>query len=306
MLVSSRSLGQQVSSPLIVMRPRAFRRLVSATQTETRSSSSSSSTRLWRPGVVHLQVRPRRFDAVYSASATPTGPAHNLNRPSHQSCRFLSTDSIRSRLQALETAQLEKFRTENAAAWEALEAQLEHIDPSAVKPPVRKKRSSGVEALASSVNGTPGSAEDVAEQMQEDEEPVDPPQPRQLQLYFLGNFLPFLAFGFLDNTIMLVFGEFFDAYLGAFLGISTMAAAALGNIVGDVSGIWLGGTVEYLAGLHVDDHRLTSRQMKLHEVQRMKTVAMATGIFTGCLLGMFPLLFTKSREERERAAEDGA
>lgn len=69
-----------------------------------------------------------------------------------------------------------------------------------------------------------------------------------MKLYFLGNFLPFLGFGFFDNALMLVFGDLFDCYLGASLGISTLAAAAMGNIVGDVSGIWLGGTVEYFVG----------------------------------------------------------
>ncbi len=75
-----------------------------------------------------------------------------------------------------------------------------------------------------------------------------PPTTNQMQLYFLSNFLPFLGFGFFDNSIMLLCGDFFDSYLGTALGISTLTAAALGNVVGDVSGIWLGGTVEFIVG----------------------------------------------------------
>ena len=37
------------------------------------------------------------------------------------------------------------------------------------------------------------------------------------------------GFGFLDNLIMIMAGEYIDLTLGATLGISTMAAAALGK-----------------------------------------------------------------------------
>ena len=40
--------------------------------------------------------------------------------------------------------------------------------------------------------------------------------------------IPFLGFGFLDNTIMLCAGEYIDVTLGSVLGISTLTAAALG------------------------------------------------------------------------------
>ena len=39
-----------------------------------------------------------------------------------------------------------------------------------------------------------------------------------------------LGFGFLDNFIMIMAGEYIDLTLGAKLGISTMAAAALGRL----------------------------------------------------------------------------
>lgn len=47
-----------------------------------------------------------------------------------------------------------------------------------------------------------------------------------------------------DKQVMILRSIFYWVFLGAALGITTLAAAALGNSIGDVSGIWLGSTVE--------------------------------------------------------------
>jgi Transmembrane protein 65 len=52
------------------------------------------------------------------------------------------------------------------------------------------------------------------------------------------------AFGTCDNAILILAGEYIDLTLGVTMGISTMAAAALGNLVSDVAGVGLGGVVE--------------------------------------------------------------
>ena len=105
---------------------------------------------------------------------------------------------------------------------------------------------------------------------------------------------------------MLVAGDLIDAKLGSVLAMSTLCAAACGNIVGDVAGVWLGGTVEALASkLGLPDHKLTSVQMRTHRVQTVKTVGSAFGVLIGCILGMFPLIwparyrFWPTREEIE-------
>ncbi len=36
---------------------------------------------------------------------------------------------------------------------------------------------------------------------------------------------------------------------------------------------------------------MTTKQMKSTKVQTLKTISMTSGIFIGCLLGMFPLLW---------------
>lgn len=69
-----------------------------------------------------------------------------------------------------------------------------------------------------------------------------PPTVQQLKLTFIHQALPFVGFGFLDNLIMIVAGDYIDANIGLTLGISTMAAAGLGNALSDVAGIgsaWL-------------------------------------------------------------------
>ena len=48
------------------------------------------------------------------------------------------------------------------------------------------------------------------------------PSAGELKQLAYHNSLPFIGFGFLDNFIMIVAGEYIDLTLGAKLGISTM------------------------------------------------------------------------------------
>ena len=40
--------------------------------------------------------------------------------------------------------------------------------------------------------------------------------------------IPFVGFGFLDNALMIIAGDYIDTTIGVALGISTMAAAGFG------------------------------------------------------------------------------
>lgn len=51
-------------------------------------------------------------------------------------------------------------------------------------------------------------------------------------MIFFASAIPFVAFGFLDNFIMLVAGDEIDQVFGHRLGLSTLASAGLGNCVG--------------------------------------------------------------------------
>ena len=70
------------------------------------------------------------------------------------------------------------------------------------------------------------------------------PTNEQLFLVGLNAGAPFVGFGFLDNAIMICAGSEIEMYFGASLGISAMAAAALGNTISDMAGIQAGGIIE--------------------------------------------------------------
>lgn len=46
---------------------------------------------------------------------------------------------------------------------------------------------------------------------------------------------------------MLVSGDYIEMSIGVTMGISTMAAAALGNVIADVLGLNLGGLIEEIS-----------------------------------------------------------
>jgi len=112
------------------------------------------------------------------------------------------------------------------------------------------------------------------------------------------NSLPFIGFGFLDNLIMILAGEYIDLTLGATLGISTMAAAALGNTVSDMMGVGSAWYVESLAdkiGAHPPD--LSAEQLEMTSSRVAANSGRALGVILGCLIGMFPLIFINTSGE---------
>ncbi|XP_038616135.1 transmembrane protein 65 isoform X1 [Tachyglossus aculeatus] len=126
-----------------------------------------------------------------------------------------------------------------------------------------------------------------------------PPSPGMLRYVFIHNALPFVGFGFLDNAIMIVAGTQIELSIGVILGISTMAAAALGNLVSDLAGLGLAGYVEALAarlGLSIPD--LTPKQVDMWQTRLSAHLGKGVGVAIGCLLGMFPLLFFGDEEEK--------
>jgi len=116
----------------------------------------------------------------------------------------------------------------------------------------------------------------------------------QLRLLLFRTMAPYIGFGIVDNGLMVISGEMIDLYLGTLFGISTMAAAALGNAFSNGIGMGMHGVIERAAsklGLH--DPKLTMEQMQQKQVHLIKTGASIVGIISGCLIGMFPLLFMK-------------
>ncbi|KAF7210734.1 transmembrane protein 65 [Nothobranchius furzeri] len=136
---------------------------------------------------------------------------------------------------------------------------------------------------------------------QETLEPT-PPTAAQIRYVLFHNAIPFVGFGFLDNAIMIAAGTQIELSIGVTLGISTMAAAALGNLVSDLAGLGLAGYVEVLAtklGMQVPD--LTPKQVDMWQTRLSSHMGKAIGVSIGCILGMFPLLFLNSDDEDEEA-----
>lgn len=75
-------------------------------------------------------------------------------------------------------------------------------------------------------------------------DPAQPPTMRQLTRVAITKGLPFVAFGFFDNVIMITAGEQIDMLFGAKLGLSAMMAAGLGNTIADVVGINISHSIE--------------------------------------------------------------
>ena len=126
------------------------------------------------------------------------------------------------------------------------------------------------------------------------------PTPAQLRQLAIFQAMPFIGFGFLDNFIMIVAGEYIDMHIGATLSISTMAAAALGNTVSDVFGIGSAWYVEYWSaklGIHAPP--LSLEQMQLTSCRLTANAGRALGVMLGCLIGMVPLLFIENNKEED-------
>ncbi|MFT5260696.1 MAG: hypothetical protein ACI9J2_001954 [Saprospiraceae bacterium] len=94
----------------------------------------------------------------------------------------------------------------------------------------------------------------------------------------------FIVFGFIDNFLMIMFGEQIDGFLRS-IGISnTLLAAGLGNTFSDAIGIMSGRWVEKL--VHVKLPPVPDVELSRGKIVMAETI----GIIIGCLIGLLPLL----------------
>jgi hypothetical protein len=139
--------------------------------------------------------------------------------------------------------------------------------------------------------------------------PVPRPSARDLRTIFFFNAVPFVAFGFVDNTVLIHAGDAIDASVGVTFGLSSLAAAAMGQIASDTSGVLFGSTIENAAlRLGFAAPRLTPEQNVLRVTRVASTAGKVLGVITGCSLGLVNLLFVdtlaveKAKEEKEYTA----
>ena len=114
---------------------------------------------------------------------------------------------------------------------------------------------------------------------------------RQLCILAFRTGIPMIAFGIMDNVVMITAGEAIDSTFGVALGISTMAAAGLGQCCSDVAGLTSGGLVDAaVSKLNLPQHRLSPKQLDSRRARMYSTFGACVGVVTGCLIGMSVLL----------------
>lgn len=127
---------------------------------------------------------------------------------------------------------------------------------------------------------------------------TQPPSLSQLRLLFLAQALPFIGFGFLDNLLMILAGDYIDITIGVTFGISTMAAAGLGNALSDMAGVGSAYYVEKVAyKIGMKPPKLSMHQMNMTRTRWVTQIGRAIGVAVGCVIGMFPLLFLPNRSD---------
>lgn len=129
----------------------------------------------------------------------------------------------------------------------------------------------------------------------------EPPSFADLRALGIAEAFPYIGFGFLDNLIMILAGDYIDLTIGVTFNISTMAAAGLGNALSDGAGLGLAYYVERVVHVFgVRKPNLTSRQKKMPRTRRAVQFARACGLIFGCIIGMFPLLFIPHKEDKSK------
>lgn len=119
----------------------------------------------------------------------------------------------------------------------------------------------------------------------------------QLSVVSLQCGLPFIGFGFIDNFLMILFGDIIESSIGMIVPISTMAAAGLGNAISDVVGIGVAHHIEAFALKFVKQPELTTEQWELPLVSWVMAISKSICIFIGCVIGMSPLLFMNNNKK---------
>lgn len=121
---------------------------------------------------------------------------------------------------------------------------------------------------------------------------VERPTNQQLRRVFVRAAVPMIGFGFMDQTIMLHAGNVIDCTIGVTFGLSTLTAAAIGQVCSDASGVLFGGTLESLfLSLGLPKAGLSALQRSLPLVRRVQLAGSLIGVITGCCLGLVNLVF---------------
>lgn len=269
------------------------------------------------------------FAAAVARSARPSVPTRYS--PTNGRAKEYATDllAVMRRLHSLESLRGRPFEraaavrgyhrtprtpAENALLLQELEGKLK--DPVAVQrlsvllsPSSARNLARAMNAMQepASSNAAAAAAAVTTAKPSAARQHVAPITLQDLKFVALQQCLPFIGFGFVDNFLMILAGDYIDLTLGVSFGISSMAAAALGNTVSDIAGLGLGNVVEDMcARLGLPNPQLTAEQHMLPQTRFAKVAGSCGGVTIGCLLGMAPLLFIETREDQKQSGENSA
>ena len=268
-----------------------FRSIATRTRTQTKSVGR------------FLSIRPSRLSIILPRSSSCSGARHLMRHPRPR--------RKQNHKRWLSTAQSSSLPPETTI--ESLETQLHQVmgasssgttaSSKALKSWINTLSNSERQKLSNRLTSTSfqKSPEILPLASAAASEEIPEPSMSQLRLVALNNAIPFLGFGFMDNAILIVAGDAIDTSLGVVLGISTMCAAAIGNIVSDVAGIMLGTVIEDMATqLNLPTPNLNAAQRQLRSVRFANQFGCGLGIVVGCIIGMFPLLLIDSNKVQVR------
>jgi len=109
-----------------------------------------------------------------------------------------------------------------------------------------------------------------------------------------------VAFGFIDNTVMLHAGNLIDLTFGVTFGLSTLAAAACGQVCSDSGGVLFGNYIFRAARwMGLPEPKFTPSQKALRVVTWTGNAGAAVGVFTGCCIGLVNLFIIDTNEAKE-------
>lgn len=99
-----------------------------------------------------------------------------------------------------------------------------------------------------------------------------------------------IGFGFMDNTIMIHAGHFVDATLGVTFGLSTLAAAGIGQIASGIGGVIFGDALDSIFSRALGSRHMTKAQKAMRSSRLAGVAGGCIGVSVGCVLGLVNLL----------------
>jgi len=151
-------------------------------------------------------------------------------------------------------------------------------------------------------------ASTASSSLAEDTTVVLSPTARQLTMHALKSAIPMIGFGFMDNTIMIHAGHYVDCTLGVTFGLSTLAAAGIGQIFSGIGGVIFGDGLDALFHKISGGTNMTRGQRAMRKSRIVGLTGGVIGVTIGCALGLVNLLFvdeTKASLLKLQALEDG-